>query len=229
MYGPTGNRNAEETVMTTTIWCPPDIHLATLDGDLIVLDVGNDRYDCLTDVGTLVSPDLNGEVALEDGAIADALRQAGVGLDAQPRPLRPTSTPPRREATPSRATTSDILGALLSLAAATAAYRGRSLSELVRFRFPKGLKRPFLSLDEDALNTLLAAERKARPWVPFEGECLQRAFQLRYYLAGRGVATDWVFGVRTWPFAAHCWLQIDDLVVGDRLERVLRFTPIMTA
>jgi hypothetical protein len=82
-------------------------------------------------------------------------------------------------------------------------------------------------LGENDLHALLAAARRARPWLPFEGECLQRTFLLRYFLARSGVATDWVFGVRTWPFSAHCWLQIGDLVVGDRLERVQRFTPIM--
>ena len=44
-----------------------------------------------------------------------------------------------------------------------------------------------------------------------------------------GIATQWLFGVRTWPFAAHCWLQIGNLVVGDRLERVRFYTPILAA
>ena len=215
--------------MTTTLWCAPDIYLAALDEDLIVLDVANDRYDCLIGVGPFVCPRANGGVELHDSTVVDALREAGVDLDARPRPPRASSSPPRRAATPSRAATSDVLRAGLSLAAATAAFQGKSLSALVRFRLPKASPAAVASLDESALNILLAAERSARPWVPFEGECLQRTFLLRYFLAGRGVATDWVFGVRTWPFAAHCWLQIDDLVVGDRLERVRRFTPIMTA
>jgi len=76
---------------------------------------------------------------------------------------------------------------------------------------------------------LVGAARIVRPWVPSEGECLQRAFQLRRLLARRGIAVDWVFGVRTWPFGAHCWLQSGDMLVGDRLERVGRYTPIMRA
>lgn len=44
--------------------------------------------------------------------------------------------------------------------------------------------------------------------------------------AGLADALVWVFGVRTWPFAAHCWIQIGDLVVGDVLDRVRGYTPI---
>ena len=43
--------------------------------------------------------------------------------------------------------------------------------------------------------------------------------------AGQNAA--WVFGVRTWPFSAHCWLQIGDAVLDDDPERVSRYTPIM--
>ena len=57
-----------------------------------------------------------------------------------------------------------------------------------------------------------------RPWVPYEGDLHQR-----------GLDADWVFGVRTWPFLAHCWVQVGDTIVGDSLDRVGGFTPIMVA
>lgn len=69
--------------------------------------------------------------------------------------------------------------------------------------------------------------REHLPFVPGQGECLYRACLLRSYLAGRGLGSSWVFGVRTWPFAAHCWLQCGDLVLDDDPDRVALYTPIL--
>jgi hypothetical protein len=38
-----------------------------------------------------------------------------------------------------------------------------------------------------------------------------------------------VIGVKLNPFAAHCWLQVGDVVLNDLPERVAAFTPILTA
>jgi hypothetical protein len=38
-----------------------------------------------------------------------------------------------------------------------------------------------------------------------------------------------VFGVRTWPFHAHCWLQCDDVVLDDQADRVAAYAPILVA
>ena len=36
-----------------------------------------------------------------------------------------------------------------------------------------------------------------------------------------------VFAVMTRPFAAHCWVQLDETVLNDRLDHVRKFTPIL--
>ena len=36
-----------------------------------------------------------------------------------------------------------------------------------------------------------------------------------------------VFGVRSTPFAAHCWVQSGDVVLNDRIENVRPYTPIL--
>ena len=121
----------------------------------------------------------------------------------------------------------ETLSAGFDLAVATLKFRGRSLAELVAAKPLVG--EGSSPVEPVRLVRWVGAARQARPWIPFEGECLQRSFLLRHVLARRGIAADWIFGVRTWPFAAHCWLQIDDLVVGDRLERVALYTPILKA
>ncbi len=121
----------------------------------------------------------------------------------------------------------ETVRASLAFLAAKWIFKGKTLGDLIRFH--DTVRRRSDPIAEPRLSELVSAARRARPWTPFEGECLQRSFQLGCYLASHGVAVDWVFGVRTWPFSAHCWLQIDDIVVGDRLDRVARYTPILRA
>jgi Transglutaminase-like superfamily len=58
-------------------------------------------------------------------------------------------------------------------------------------------------------------------------ECLFDSLALIEFLARHGVHPDWVFGVQTRPFAAHCWVQYGGTVFNDTVEHVSGFTPIM--
>ena len=42
----------------------------------------------------------------------------------------------------------------------------------------------------------------------------------------RGIDADLYFGVRLDPFAAHCWLQHDDLLLTDPMNFVADYTPV---
>jgi hypothetical protein len=107
------------------------------------------------------------------------------------------------------------------------------LEAVARFRRQdlKGL----ISGWDDAPGDLAILERRALvfqtlwPWSPVQGACLFHALALRIFLRRAGGRCDWVFGVRTWPFSAHCWLQSGDLVLNDVAERVGAYRPIMVA
>jgi hypothetical protein len=58
-------------------------------------------------------------------------------------------------------------------------------------------------------------------------ECLYDSLALIEYLARHGVYPDWVFGVQTRPFYAHCWVQYGGVVFNDTVEHVSGYTPIM--
>jgi hypothetical protein len=60
-----------------------------------------------------------------------------------------------------------------------------------------------------------------------KNECLFDSLALLEYLARHGIYADWVFGVQTRPFAAHCWVQHGDIVFNDTVEHVSGYTPIM--
>lgn len=213
--------------MRAPLWTAPGLHLSAVDEDIVVLDLAGDSYEGLLDIGHSVELGPTGAIFASTDALEAALLETGLAVTHDQGRPRAALTPARRElALRQPASRGDVVRAALVSTSATLRFRGKSLADLVAAKPPVREGAP---VDMRRLSELVGAARKARPWVPWEGECLQRSFSLRAWLATQGVATDWVFGVRTWPFAAHCWLQIDDLVVGDRLHRVSRYVPIMAA
>lgn len=58
-------------------------------------------------------------------------------------------------------------------------------------------------------------------------QCLPRSVALSLGLAARGIHTRLVIGVKTAPFAAHCWVQHGGDVLSDSVEEVRRYHPIL--
>jgi hypothetical protein len=213
--------------MSKSLWPRDGIHFARLGDDLIMLDLRADSYSCLVGVGPTVRLEDAGRIVIDDEDFAAELESHGV-VQAN-RPLCAARTPvlASREAEPSLASTdkAPVSLALAHLLVSTVVFRRKTLAQLVAA--VKAGPRPGARTSD--LTTVLSDYRTALPWTPFEGECLQRGFLLKRLLLSHGIAADWIFGVRTWPFAAHCWVQVGDLVVGDSLERVRTYTPIMVA
>jgi len=67
----------------------------------------------------------------------------------------------------------------------------------------------------EADRATLALNRACR-YYPFHVECLHRAAALVCYLRWRGHAATLVIGVKTVPFAAHAWAELDGVIVNDR-------------
>jgi hypothetical protein len=81
--------------------------------------------------------------------------------------------------------------------------------------------------DESRCGELVGVFGELRPYFPGKPSCLPDSHMLVEFLRRYGMQADWVFGVRTEPFAAHCWVQRDDLVLNDTPEHVGSFAPIM--
>ena len=213
--------------MPMLLWSAPTVFMTPVHEDIVVLDVRTDRYECLVDAAAWLKPAADGSLTVPDEGVARQLIGAGLASEQAP-PTRHALIPARRALTRSTpASRWDVLRAGLVLAAATASFRSLSLDTLVRS--PEHAPGSPAGADHNRLAELVGAAQAAAPFVPFEGECLQRAHLLRRLLWREGFRPQWIFGVRTWPFGAHCWLQIDDLVVGDTLDRVRFYTPIMAA
>ena len=65
-----------------------------------------------------------------------------------------------------------------------------------------------------------------RPWYPRARVCLFDAFALMHFMLWAGAKPSLVIGVRTRPFAAHCWLEIDGKLACDASDYCPSFQPI---
>ena len=203
------------------------VHAAPVDDDLVFLDIRADRYLCL--LGQAAAYDVNTRLLrLSDPAEASDLMSAGLCApsggqalaDQRPRPPTPTLTA-RRLTYPNPGLT-DLADAGVAWLDLTAHYRGRRLPQILAAVRPSGVE-PHPS---GRLYELVDSFHRWIPYAPVSGKCLLRAFMLLRFLRRHGCDALWVFGVATWPFRAHCWLQVEDVVLDDDVERVRAYTPI---
>lgn len=66
----------------------------------------------------------------------------------------------------------------------------------------------------------------ARRLVPIRANCLLDSLAFLRWLGPAGRRALLVFGAKLDPFAAHCWVQADDVLLNDALETVARFRAV---
>ncbi len=59
-------------------------------------------------------------------------------------------------------------------------------------------------------------------------ECKERALCCWSFLRAQGFPARLVFGIDLYPFAGHCWCELDGRVLTDYEDRCERFTPVLT-
>lgn len=202
------------------------VHGVAVGADLVLLDEQADAYVCLPGGASLVIVDEGQVVGVRPDAV-ESLAEAGLIGQGDGAVRRPPSPPSRSVDLWGRSRRDGA--ALLRLASAGLAaardYRVLSLGRLLaraRSGAMPGARRMTPSL-EAACGQYAAM----RPWAPFGGACLQRSYMMLDYLRRLGFDADWVIGVRTWPFAAHCWLQVEEVALDDDHERLAAYTPLM--
>ena len=212
-----------ETLAFETRPLAEGVFMARVATDVVVLDLASDTYACLPKVGDQLrirrdhveaAPDLMA-LLVEVGLVGDRPRPA-----SDPAPVVPTRVFAPRSGPGS-------LPAAVDLITAAAAARRIGAAAPVRALIDALPKPPAGRPDTARVAAVAAAFTRLLPWVPGQGACLYRAFVLLSMLRHAGQNAVWVFGVRTWPFSAHCWLQVGDAVLDDDPERVSRYTPIM--
>lgn len=56
--------------------------------------------------------------------------------------------------------------------------------------------------------------------------CLTRSLAMRSVLSAQSLPATLVIGLKLHPFSAHAWLQKDDVVLNDTLDRVRHYQPV---
>lgn len=229
------------------------VYLCVNDEHVVLLDLKQDRYFALEAAATaplsgLVpgwpvraldapvagssDPEQAEQIAadlLEQGVLTD---EATAGKDASPvrvaRPARELlSGDGYRSARADAAAARNLIAAALS---AKLALRFRAFESVVeRFRARKSKAGdPARKLEVERTRALVEAFFRLRVFLfSSRSECLFDSLTLLNFLARYGITADWVFGVQSRPFAAHCWVQLDDIVFNDTVEHVSGYAPIM--
>jgi hypothetical protein len=214
-----------------SLWLAPKVRAVRVEADIVFLDIAADAYLCLVGAGERLDLGADGAVAVHPPQAADDLIAAGLVTARASEPVHRADSahPPRvargleGEGGPVRARA--FLGAAWANDRAAKAIAQQPFAQVLALAGPLDPR----ALEPPSAALLAEAGRFARmaPWLPHAGLCLMRSLQQRLYLAARGHGVAWVFGVRTWPFEAHCWLQAGDVVLDDAPGRVRGFTPIL--
>jgi hypothetical protein len=100
-----------------------------------------------------------------------------------------------------------------------------TLARMRRIR-RKSLTRPQRVCARAEAARLARGFARARLFLPATRLCVPDSIALARSVWRRGIAADLYFGVRLDPFAAHCWLQHEDLLLSDPLNFVADYTPV---
>ncbi len=210
---------------------PAGISFCEVDGQLVFLDLGRDRYfriGASLEQAFRSAVDGAGEVAEDQ---IERLRANGlITSDVVPETLeRAVATEPTASLVERRQRRASVQPILLGemairllharhivrrggLPGAISALRAGKDRQSAPDRCSLSLVRPYLA---------------CRGLLPFAPNCLRDSLALAFYLNRRGAPFQLVFGVKLAPFAAHCWLQDGPLVLNDSLDSVADFKPIL--
>ena len=82
--------------------------------------------------------------------------------------------------------------------------------------------------DPVRLRSLVTAFARLRPlFYTLRSACLLDSLTLLHFLGAEGIHPQWVFGVKTEPFDAHCWVQQGEVLLNDVPDRVRQYSPIL--
>jgi hypothetical protein len=123
-----------------------------------------------------------------------------------------------------------VLNFIMACTAARLSLRFRSIGSIVakaRARKARNARRG-PAVDLEAARRHVAAYVYLRPLLfTAKDACLFDALALTHFLARYRIFATWVFGIQTGPFAAHSWVQHDDVVLNDTPDNVRRYAPIL--
>ena len=179
---------------------------ATIEGDVVILDIDADRYF----LGVAGESSRRGQ-----GAAAKAAHSPGTKAWSMPtRTLGPSG----------RTRAILAVNAVNCLLTVAHVLKHRTFAELVdRVDTAKAARSPGAWPAQE----LVASFAAIRPFVRQARICRLDAPALCILFRRYGHDARLVFGVRLRPFAAHCWAQLDDAAIIEAPEDLRQYTPIL--
>jgi hypothetical protein len=222
----------------------PDHSFCAADKAYVFLDAGKDRYFAFVGnaagyFSEILNADRPGQLSCGAGKFADHLLTRGLllPLSAEGCPaVACTSRVPYKSCfesaytSPVSVNASAWPGVITALARSWTLKRTRSLKGvLAGARRWKEHVPSEHSTDLEEVTRMTARFLALSPFLfTTQDACLFRSLFLMRFLADRGVAPTWTFGVRLAPFGAHSWVEYKGAVLNDHLEHVAAFTPILS-
>lgn len=215
----------------------PEIAYCVAGRTVILLDIEEGRYFRLPEAAAGAFIRLlarHGELAPEDEASLASLLNGGLltPVDGpKSMALAADLEPARSEVKLFTAARVPILYLILTAWCQMAAaiwlrYRDFQ-SVLKRLKAPARM-RPLRNRDwERRTHQLVTAFERADSLLGRTDRCLVRSVAMASACRRLGISAQFVIGVRSEPFVAHCWVQRDDTVLNDTVEHVRTFTPIL--
>lgn len=211
----------------------PGVSFCQSEGRFIFLDLNRERYFALSTEANRAFGNLVAGTTLTTGdeRILSGLEEQALLAEcadgSRPVPCRVPRKPTRSLVETSvRAGLVDVLWALARLAAAKSAVTRQPLhtvlDRLARRKTKEGLFEP---LEDDLIEVAAAFRRCALVATPLD-QCLPRSLAAAHFLLDGSCRSELVIGVRNQPFAAHCWLHADSVLINETVEEVRNFTPI---
>lgn len=210
---------------------PEHLAFCLAPGGVMFLDRRRDRYfglprDLDEAFSTLVGNAFQG---LADAAMITRLEALGV-IEDGPVLIERAQMPALTSSLPDQMPSASRQATFLELfAVASAVFQARQRLR----RYPlndvlAGLTDPIRPVDNTlGLLAKTGVFARARHLVPIRPVCLLDSVALRIFLSRYHHRPALVFGVVREPFAAHCWLQHDKMVLNDHLDHARQHTPIL--
>ena len=212
-----------------TLWrLGAGVFAVRIEAEVVWLDVERDTYSIVFDPQRAIRlAPVAGALAVLDEALAATLSEAGFITHADPGRGRSRPPPPVGRSLGTdlhvKPRFSELRDFARLMVAAPRAHRLGALSALLGWAVAS---RPAAPGSEAATVRRAQVFAALLAVAPVRGDCLFRSHLLLRFLRLGGCDARWVFAVRTWPFAAHCWLQRGDLVLNDTPDRLLAFHPV---
>jgi len=219
---------------------PANMSFCLTGGRAVFLDTRQNRYFRLGSQPEATFRALvarGGEPDLDVGplvrlGVLQAVADEGCRLNpaAAPAPTRSLVEDGRAVAPPDAGLTLEVVSAVVMswaslkcLSLASVVERHRAMRQ--RRRIPDRGAQPRSRAGD--IFSISASFNRTRRIVPIDTVCLLDSLALHRVLVHRGQCPLLVIGVRLNPFAAHCWVQTDDIVLNDAVERATTYTPIL--